>query len=73
MFLWIICAIFGVISLLSIPALLGLTIKILTKIGRKFPKLADIAAIFSVLLLVIASVFFIAIMAYGFHHIISRL
>jgi hypothetical protein len=73
MFLWAICAIFGVVSLLSIPAFLGLTIKILTKVGRKFPKLADVGAIFSVLLLIIAIVCFVAILAYGLHHIITKL
>lgn len=70
MFLWAICVVFGIVSLLSIPAFLGLTIKILTRVGRKFPKLADIAAVFSILLLIIAVVCFVAILAYGFHHIL---
>jgi hypothetical protein len=73
MILWAICVIFGIISLVSIPAFLGLTIKILTKVGRKFPKLADVGATFSVLLLIVAIICFVAILAYGLHNLVINI
>jgi hypothetical protein len=69
MWMWILCVALGIISLASLPAFLGFALRILAKIGKKYPRLADVGAVISFLILLSGLLLIVYVFAVVYHYI----
>lgn len=69
MLLWIICIILGILTVAFTPILIGMTVKILTGVGRKFPLLADVGATITVIIVGAFLIGVSIVFAMVYHHI----
>lgn len=71
MWLWILCYILGFITVAFAPLLIGITVSILSKAGRKFPALADAGAILTVTIVGVVFAMMMAVFARVFHYLFT--
>jgi hypothetical protein len=70
MLLWAISTVLGFIALVFLPAMLGLIISILTRIGKRHPRMADIGAMISILIVFALAAGLLYLFTIMFHFLI---
>jgi len=66
---WIMCSVFGLITVLFTPGLLAGTVKILSNVGRKYPRMADVVATLTIFIVGLVMVGMVGVFSAVYHHL----
>ena len=70
MWLWVFCTILGLVAMAILPAFIGLTLRILVSVGKKYPRLSDVGATIAFLFMVGCLLLVLYVFTFTFHYLI---
>jgi hypothetical protein len=71
MLLWTICFTLGILTVAFAPMVIGVGVKLLSGVGRKFPVLSDVIAIITVIFLGAILICMSGVFAAVYHHMLT--